>query len=289
MINASEFIHPEDVAAMRQLENIPGFVALSRKALELGYENYRYGLNMASTIRLSPTQLPELYNRLPPICEKLGMPVPEFYLEMKLKPNAATSGIKRTYIRMTSGLIEYMDNDEVDAMLAHECGHLICRHNLYRILIEQIRDYANIAGLFPKPMLYALMYWYRKSELSSDRCAGLVTSPETVAKMMARLAGGPERITSDLSLNEWVKQAEEYEKLWNDGLWDRALQLSVTLERSHPFDATRVTEILKWGKSEQYKRLKSKMMEEKSNKKCNNCKNTVNYEWAYCKHCGAKL
>ena len=98
MIKPSDFIHPEDDAALRQLESIPGFIALSRRAMELGYENYRYGLNMASSIRLSPMQLPELYNKLPPICEKLGMSVPEFYLEMKLKPNAVCSGVKRTYI-----------------------------------------------------------------------------------------------------------------------------------------------------------------------------------------------
>lgn len=56
MIKPIEFIHPEDAAALRQLENIPGFPAIAKKVLELGYEKLKYGLNMASTIRLSPTQ-----------------------------------------------------------------------------------------------------------------------------------------------------------------------------------------------------------------------------------------
>lgn len=56
MINPAEFIHPEDAAALRQLENILGFPALAKKVLELGYEKLKYGLNMASTIRLSPIQ-----------------------------------------------------------------------------------------------------------------------------------------------------------------------------------------------------------------------------------------
>lgn len=38
MIKPSEFIHPEDAAALRQLENIPGFPALAKKVMELGYE-----------------------------------------------------------------------------------------------------------------------------------------------------------------------------------------------------------------------------------------------------------
>ena len=31
MITPSEFIHPEDAAALRQMENIPGFPALVKK------------------------------------------------------------------------------------------------------------------------------------------------------------------------------------------------------------------------------------------------------------------
>ena len=64
MIRPSEFMHPEDAAALRQLENIPGFPALVKKVLSLGYEQMQYGTNMASNIRLSPTQLPEIYNHL---------------------------------------------------------------------------------------------------------------------------------------------------------------------------------------------------------------------------------
>ena len=34
----------------------------------------------------------ELYNRLPPICKKLGIEQPEFYLSMDPNPNAWTFG-----------------------------------------------------------------------------------------------------------------------------------------------------------------------------------------------------
>ena len=127
MIKPAEFIHPEDAAALRQLESIPGFPTIAKKVLELGYEKLRYGINMASTIRLSPTQLPELYRHLPPICERLGIKEPEFYLEMNPVPNAYTSGDTRVFIVVTSGLVEMMDDEELDAILAHECGRILCR------------------------------------------------------------------------------------------------------------------------------------------------------------------
>ena len=85
MEQITDFIHPEDAKALKALESIPGLRFLVKKFLELGYERMHYGINMASHIRLSPTQLPDIYKHLPPICEKLGMEIPEFYLEMKTK------------------------------------------------------------------------------------------------------------------------------------------------------------------------------------------------------------
>ena len=292
MIKAADFMHPEDVAAIRQLQNIPGFVALSKKVLELGYEKYRYGLNMASAIRLSPTQLPKLYNRLPPICEKLGMPVPEFYLQMNPKPNAASSGIKRKYIRMTSGLLEYMNDEEIDALLAHECGHLICDHNVYRSLIDYLsdgKDESGILGSLAKPIQYALLSWYRKSELSCDRCASIVTSPEVVARVMARFAGGPYRLTKDLNMEEWLEQAEKYEEISRNSNWDKTLKNLYTWKRTHPYDLVRVREVMKWGKSVQYKNLKESMLAKESGKHCSKCGMSVVASWGYCKYCGEKL
>ena len=124
-------MHPEDAAALEQLESIPGFPALVKKVLELGLEQMQYGINMASAIRLSPTQLPHLYNRLPPICEKLGIEEPEFYLVMDPTPNAWTYGDTRKYITITSGLVDLLTERELDCVIAHECGHILCRHVLY--------------------------------------------------------------------------------------------------------------------------------------------------------------
>ena len=101
----SDFIHPEDAAALRQMESIPGFAALVKKILAIGIENLQYGVNMASTIRLSERQLPKIYRHLPPICRRLGISEPEFYLQMDPNPNAWTMGDTRIYIVVTSGLL----------------------------------------------------------------------------------------------------------------------------------------------------------------------------------------
>jgi len=292
MIRPIEFIHPEDEAALRQLESIPGFPVLLKKVMSLGIEQLRYGINMASTIRLSPTQLPQLYNHLPPICAKLGIEEPEFYLQMDPMPNAWTFGDTRIFITMTSGLVEMMDDEELDAIIAHECGHILCRHVLYHSLAQYILKGTNDLGLLGKlsvPIQYAILYWYRKSELSCDRCGSIITSPEVVARTMARFSGGPKSITENINMQEWASQADRYDEIRTGGLWNKTLQLYATIELDHPFSAVRVREILKWGQSTQYKNLIQNLKAEESGKKCPKCGKTVCTDWAYCKYCGTKL
>ena len=292
MIRPSEFMHPEDAAALRQLENIPGFPALVKKVLSLGYEQMQYGTNMASNIRLSPTQLPEIYNHLPPICKKLGIDEPEFYLQMTPMPNAWTFGDSKVFITVTSGLVELLDDEELDAVIAHECGHILCRHVLYNSVARLLRNGASalgVVGSLSVPIQLAMLYWSRKSELSCDRCGSIITSPEVVARVMARLAGGPKAITSSVNMEEWAHQADLYDEIRTGNLWDKTLQVYVTLGLDHPFNAVRVREILKWGESEQYRSLMHNLNANASADRCPNCGKPVEKEWKFCRYCGCKL
>lgn len=247
---------------------------------------------MASAVRLSKTQLPDLYNHLPAICEKLGMPEPEFYLEMNPFPNAYTFGDTRIFIVVTSGLVEMMDNEELDAVIAHECGHILCRHVVYNMVAQYLKlglDSLGILGSIAKPVEYALLYWSRKAELSCDRCGSIITSPQIVARTMGRLAGGPKAITDKLNMQEWVQQADLYDEIRNDGLWNKALQLSVIIGQDHPFSAVRVREVLKWGESSQYKNLMQNLKANASGRICSKCGKAVCLDWKFCKYCGTKL
>lgn len=292
MINASDFIHPEDAAALRQLESIPGFPALVKKILSLGFEELQYGLNMATAIRLSPTQLPNLYNHLPPICKKLGIQEPEFYLQMNPMPNAFTFGDTRIFITITSGLVEMMEGEELDAVIAHECGHIVCHHVLYHSIAQIIFSGAaslGILGHLAMPIQLALLYWSRKSELSCDRCGSVITSPEVITRVMARLSGGPRSITQEINFEEWARQADKYDEIKNENLWNKSLQIYAIAKEDHPFAAVRVREILKWGQSPQYQNLMENIKWEAYSRKCPNCGLLVHDDWAYCKYCGTKL
>lgn len=150
-------------------------------------------------------------------------------------------------------------------------------------------DSLGVLGSLGAPLQYAILYWERKSELSCDRAASIVTTPAIVASTMARLSGGPTSITKNIDMEEWAKQADQYEAIRNDGLWNKTLQVAAIMNQNHPFSAVRVKEILKWGKSSQYKTIVDHLSAEKSGKVCSNCKQPIVDSWTYCKHCGNKL
>lgn len=281
-----DFIHPEDAAALDTLKKIPVLPAVIKAFMDLGAEQLQTGLNMASKVKLSPTQLPELYHILPPTCELLDIDEPDFYLEMSPIPNAYAFGDTQTAITVTSALVEMMSEDELRGVVAHECGHIACHHMLYHTLANIL---ANATGMFETlvslaaPLHYALMYWQRKSELSCDRVAAFIVGPQTSTSMLARLAGGPKDITSKLNLVELAEQADLYDAFCKSGLWNKALQTYAVLDQDHPFTSVRVRELLKWTETQQYKSLTS------SKRICPHCHQAIDDDWRFCQHCGKKL
>ena len=107
---------------------------------------------------------------------------------------------------------------------------------------------------------------------------------------MARLSGGPMSLTSQINLQEWASQADEYDKIQNNGLWNKTLQLSVIAGLDHPFSAVRVREILKWGDSEQYRMIKNGgAIANLSEHTCPQCGSIVDGGWRFCRNCGNQL
>lgn len=287
----SEFIHPDDAAALRQLESIPGFPTLVKKFYALGYEKFFHGMKMASNIKLSKNQLPELYRHLPPICRKLGIAEPDFYLEMDPNPNAYTYGDTKIFVVVTSGLVEMMDDQELDAVIGHECGHILCRHVLYHNMAEMLlrgADSFGLLGFLTTPIQLGLLYWMRKSELSCDRAGAIVTSPEVVSRTMLRLAGGPRSITDTVNMEEWAKQAEQYEDLRTSNAWNKFLQAYAVMGSDHPFSTVRAREVMKWGNTKQYENIINGLAKLESST-CPNCHAHIEESWKFCRNCGHKL
>jgi heat shock protein HtpX len=78
---------------------------------------------------LGRAEAPRLYALLEPLCISRGLAVPKLYIMDTDAMNAFASGIdQRSYsITVTRGLLERLDDRELEAVLAHELTHIINR------------------------------------------------------------------------------------------------------------------------------------------------------------------
>src|SRR3972149_7743128 len=72
-------------------------------------------------------QMPRIYNLLENLCISRGMTMPQFEVIDSPALNAFASGINdKTYrIVLTRGLIDRLEDDELEAVIAHELTHII--------------------------------------------------------------------------------------------------------------------------------------------------------------------
>lgn len=290
-VNPRDYIHEQDRQALEALKSIPGFTVVLKSFMKVFNEKMLHGLNMASKIKLGPDQMPEIYHLLPPICESLGISEPELYLEMNPAPNAYTYGDTQVFITVTSGLIEYMEEDELRAVLAHECGHIACRHVLYHTMASLVLDGgAEVLGLglITIPIKLALFHWQRCSEFSCDRAAAIyMQGPDSVVETMIRLAGGNKELTGKIDTQLYLQQAADYDALVGTSNWNKTLQYLVLMNSTHPFLSVRASEIVKWCAADTFKQIISFAKEDGST--CPTCGASVEKSWSFCKNCGTKI
>ncbi len=251
-IDFEPFIHPTDRQALKSLKAIPLLDTILKKYMKAVDENLLHGVNMASMIRLSRTQLPQIYESLLEICVRLDIPEPEFYLQMDPQPNAYTAGDTRPFIVVNSGLVDLLRPEEIKAVIAHECGHILCHHVLYHTLATYLLSIGSgfvseLGRLATAPLRWALLYWVRRSEFSADRVSAFVMEDSgVVVNTMMRLAGGKSEITRNVNIEEFLQQAVAYYNNLDESKFSKLLQAIAINDQTHPFAVIRALEIRKW-------------------------------------------
>jgi Zn-dependent protease with chaperone function len=252
--------HPYDRAALGALQRIPGFDIVIRKFLELFPERVAYIQNVAQTVRVTPTQCPQLYLQLEEACQILDVRQPELYVAQFPIPNAYTSGHDHPYIVVTTGLLDLMSEDEVLAVIAHELGHIKSGHVLYKtmarvigLLLTLIGDMTlGIGRIVGRTLEAALLEWDRKSEFTADRSSLLVVQdPQVMLSLMMKLAGGTLFQRNQMDAQEFLKQADLYEDV-DVNLIDRVYKVMLVTAVSHPLTIVRAREIMRWSEHHDY-------------------------------------
>ncbi len=264
-LDKHEYVHPADSRALAALRTIPGIDTALKKLLAVTGESAIRVIFTASAVKVTPDQCPDLYAKLQIACTTLGVDMPELFVQQNPIVNAFTGGVEKPVIVLHSSLIERLTDEEVLAVVAHEVGHIHAEHVLYLTAARLLEALANVAlaatpiagiitQLLSGTMRAALLAWARRAELSCDRAALLVTQdPHVIGRTMMKLAGGT--FASKVDYEQFLVQARDFQKNYDEKALDRFWADVITSGMSHPFPVWRVSEILKWVESGEYKAL----------------------------------
>jgi Zn-dependent protease with chaperone function len=263
-LRADDFRHPLDRQATTALKQLPGFDIVIRSLLGSVAEQFFYLNNISTSILVGKKQLPDLHKLLVEACQILDVEPPQLYVQQNPTPNAYTFAMrgKQPFMVLHTSLIEMLTLEEIQAVIAHELGHLKCEHGVYLTL-------ANImvlaAGLLPtwgtmlaRSLQAQMLEWVRCAEFSCDRAALLaIQDPKVVMSTLMKLAGGSPKLSPQLNLEAFIEQARAYD-LASESELGEVLKGAQVEQLTHPLPVLRAREIDRWANSQEYNLLLKK-------------------------------
>jgi heat shock protein HtpX len=131
-------------------------------ALVMNFAGYFFSDKIAlatySAQPVSENENPEVYRRVQPIvrnlAQRMGLPMPKLWLIAEDSPNAFATGRNPAHasVAFTTGILQLMDDREIEGVVAHELGHVLHRD----ILISSVA--ATLAAAITA--LARMAFWF---------------------------------------------------------------------------------------------------------------------------------
>lgn len=256
-LKANQFRHPLDLEATTALQRLPGWDWAVRALLGSVAEQVLYLDNIGSSVLVGPQQLPDLHQLLVDACHILDVAAPQLYIRQHPAPNAYTFAMRgeRPFIVVHTSLLEMLNPAEIQAVLAHELGHLKCDHGVYltlaNLLILAAGQLPPLGGVIAQGLQQQLLAWVRCAEFTCDRAGLLVAQdPSVMVSVLMKLAGGSPSLASQLNPSAFLAQARAYERA-EDELSQTWKQFQ-TAQLTHPLPVLRAKAIDRWAESQDY-------------------------------------
>jgi heat shock protein HtpX len=141
--------------------NTSGMVFAFILAAGMNFVSYWYSdkmvLAMTHAQPVGPSEAPQLYAMVERLCQRAGLPLPKLYVIPDPTPNAFATGRNPEHaaVAANEGLLNILDADEVEGVIAHEIAHIKHRD----ILISTVA--ATMAGalsMLAQWLSYSLMF-----------------------------------------------------------------------------------------------------------------------------------
>lgn len=263
-LKADQFRHPLDLEATKALKQVPGLDLIVRNLLGPVAEQFFYLENISAGVLVGEQQLPHIHKLLLEACRILDLEPPQLYIRQHPAPNAYTFAMrgKQPFIVVHTSLIDLLTPEEIQAVIAHELGHLKCEHSVYLTPVNILVLAANLIPTWGTAIAQAiqaqLLEWVRCAEFTCDRAALLATQdPKVVMSVLMKLAGGSPTIAPQLNLEAFVAQARAYDDISKNELGE-LLKQAQTAQLTHPVPVLRAREIDRWASGQEYQTILQK-------------------------------
>lgn len=142
------------------LGNTSGMMTAFILAAIMNFLSYWYSdkivLAMTQAQEVGPAEAPQLYALIRRLTERAGLPMPRLYVVPDPTPNAFATGRnpEHSAVAVNQGLLDVLNTEEVEGVLAHEIMHIKHRD----VLISTIA--ATMAGALTMLARFAMFFGY---------------------------------------------------------------------------------------------------------------------------------
>jgi heat shock protein HtpX len=219
-----------EALAGRQGLEIALFIAIAMNFISYFFSE-KIALSMYSAQPVTPEQNPYVYRRVYPLvaglCQNMGIPMPKLWIIPDPSPNAFATGRNPTHssVAFTEGILELMNDRELEGVVAHELGHVLHRDILISSIAATLaaaitrlawmgmffgggRDRDDdrggaLGGIFmlilaPVAAMLIQMAISRNREYSADAASAKYTGhPDGLVSALRKLESGSRRIPMD--------------------------------------------------------------------------------------------
>jgi Zn-dependent protease with chaperone function len=223
-------------------------VTLALEATVRLWKNVAKAELLGTAVKVTDQQFPRIHAIAARCADTLGIPTPAIYVTPALgELNAHTLGTDEdAYVVVNAALVDHLSDEELAAVIGHECGHIHNNHVVYSTALY----YLSVGAAFyvrwiVQPAVLALRAWSRRAEITCDRAGLLCTRDETVATAaLVKLALGSQKLYKELQLKEYLKQLQESRQ---------GMGRLGELFRSHPYLPKRIEALRLFAAGQYYK------------------------------------
>jgi heat shock protein HtpX len=160
----------------------------------------KIALSMYGAQAATREQLPRAYDVVERMTQRLGLPMPKIYVIPTDSPNAFATGRnpKHASVAVTRGILQLLDDEELEGVLAHELGHVKNRDILTSSIVATL---AGAITLLARMGFWASMFGYGGGGGNDRERGGGLTA--LLMLILAPIAA--------VLIQLWVSRTREYE------------------------------------------------------------------------------